>query len=111
MDSARGSAPEEESQDSQASSSVTEQKKRRRTTVVEMIEIQKAKLDKKRNINTTGWTEKRNLNHQQAIDALPTRTDADIEHQQRLEFKRAKRTSTATVQAPPMKEDETRRLI
>ncbi len=109
MDSASQAAAEEDIQESRSSSG--DQKKRARKMFMEMAEFRKADLERLMKIDTSGWTDKRKATHQQTIDSLTSKVEADNDHQKKQALKRSKSVSTATVRAPPMKEDETRRLI
>jgi hypothetical protein len=109
MDSALQAAAEKDIQESQLLSK--DQKKRSRKAFMEMAELRKADLEWWMKIDTSGWTDKRKATHQQTIDTRTSKVEADNDHQKKQALKRSKSVSTATVRAPQMKEDETRRLI
>lgn len=88
----------------------TESKKRNRKTLSEMAAIRAADLEVLKRKDTTGWTEKRKASHEAAINALTSKVEADSQQLEKIQ-KRATSKSTASVRAPPMKDDQTRRLI
>ena len=94
--------------DSQTSAS--EKGKRSRKTLQQMAEIRKAELERLKLIDTTRWAQKRRETHESKIEDLAGKVEADKDQMEKQSMKRTK-TTTATVRAPPMKEEQTRRLI
>ena len=94
--------------DSQTSAS--EKGKRSRKTLQQMAEIRKAELERLKMIDTTGWAQKRRETHESKVEDLAGKVEADKDQIEKQSMKRTK-TTTATVRAPPMKEEQTRRLI
>ena len=75
-----------------------------------MAAIRAAELEMLKRKDTTGWTEKRKSSHEAAIEALTSNFEADAPDIEKM-LKRTTTKFTASVRAPPMKEDRTRRLI
>ena len=85
-------------------------KKRARKTLAEMAAVRAAELEALKGKDTAGWSEKKKASHQAAIEALSSKVESDANHLEKI-LKRTTTKSTATVRAPPMTEDQTRRLI
>ena len=88
--------------------------KRPRKTFAQMSAIRAADLAILKQKDTTGWTEKRKANHEAAIEALSSKVAADTiqaEKAMQRSISKSSTAVTATVRAPPMKEDQTLRLI
>ena len=74
------------------------------------IMIRAADIEVLKRKKTTGWTERREATHEAAIEALTSNFEADAPDIEKM-LKRTTTKFTASVRAPPMKEDRTRRLI
>jgi hypothetical protein len=85
--------------------------KRPRKTFAQVSAIRAADLAILKQKDTTGCTEKRKANHEAAIEALSSKVAADTIQAEKAMQRSISKSSTATVRASPMKEDQTRRLI
>jgi hypothetical protein len=83
-------------------------KQRPRKTFQETAAMRANEVDKLKQMDTSSWTEIKKAIHFAAIESLTAKIEADAA---RMKKQMQSTKSTATVRAPPMKDDQTRRLI